>query len=50
LWPENSWPLDFNNFSNREYQIAFIDPEGYPEKSQAYGEVYTSQPLPVLQF
>lgn len=50
LWPENIWELNFNNFSDREYHMAFIDPEGYPEKSQSYGEVYTSKPLPVLQF
>jgi hypothetical protein len=30
--------------------MAFIDPEGYPAKSRAYGKVYTSQPLPVLRF
>ena len=50
LWPENTWAFDFDTFSNREYHIAFVDPRGYPEKSQAYGEVFTSKPLPVLQF
>jgi len=50
FWPKNTWEFDFQDFSARDYDIAFIDPEGYPEKSRAYGEVYTSQPLPVLQF
>jgi len=50
FWPHNQWEFDFENFSESEYHIAFIDPEGYPENSEAYGEVYTSKPLPVLQF
>ena len=50
FWPQKSWAFDFNSFANREYQIAFIDPLGYPEKSQSYSEIYTSQPLPILQF
>jgi hypothetical protein len=50
FWPENNWQFNFQNFSARDYHIAFIDPEGYPAKSRAYGEIYTSQSLPVLQF
>jgi len=50
FWPENNWEFGFEDFSARDYQIAFVDPEGYPAKSEAYGEVYTSQPIPVLQF
>jgi len=50
FWPHKLWEFDFENFSERVYQIAFIDPEGYPENCEAYGEIYTSKPLPVLQF
>ena len=50
FWPDNSWEFDFDNFSARDYQIAFIDPEGYPENSESYSEIYTSKPLLVLQF
>ena len=50
FWPHNSWQFDFENFVEQDYHIAFIDPQGYPEKSEAYGEIYTSKPLPVLQF
>lgn len=50
FWPENTWPLNFENFSDRDYHIAFIDPDGYPDDSESYGEIYTSKPLPVLQF
>jgi len=50
FWPHHQWQFDFENFVDSEYHIAFIDPEGYPENSEAYGEVYTSKPLPVLQF
>ena len=50
FWPDNSWTCEFGNFAAREYQIAFVDPEGYPDNSEAYSEIYTSKPLPVLQF
>ena len=50
FWPNNAWAYDFGSFDAREYHIDFIDPEGYPKNSKAYGEVYTSKPLPVLQF
>ncbi len=50
FWPHNQWELDFKNFDPREYHVKFIDPEGYPEGSDSYGEIYTSKPLPVLQF
>jgi predicted choloylglycine hydrolase len=50
FWPHNEWQFDFHSFSEREYPMAFIDPEGYPENSEAYSEIYTSKPIPVLQF
>ncbi len=50
FWPNHRWQFDFDNFNACEYHIAFIDPEGYPENCEAYSEVYTSKPLPVLQF
>ncbi|MCP3688150.1 MAG: hypothetical protein GY784_07030, partial [Gammaproteobacteria bacterium] len=50
FWPEYSWELDFDHFSDREYVMQFVDPEGYPDKLQAYDEIYTSKPLPILQF
>jgi len=50
FWPENSWSFDFDSFTPGEYHITFTDPEGYPEKSKTYGEIYTSTPLPVLRF
>jgi len=50
FWPHNNWEFDFEDFDERDYHIAFIDPEGYPENSEAYSEIYTSKPLPVLQF
>lgn len=50
FWPHNQWEFEFQNFDTREYQIEFIDPDGFPENCEAYGEIYTSKPLPVLQF
>lgn len=50
FWPEKTWAFDFDWFEPQEYQIDFVDPEGYPKNSRAYGEVYTSKPIPVLQF
>jgi hypothetical protein len=50
FWPHNQWELSFDNFSDREYHVEFIDPDGFPDNSESYGEVYTSKPLPVLQF
>ena len=50
FWPEQSWSFDFASFAAREYRIDFIDPAGYPKNSKAYGEIYTSKPLPVLRF
>ena len=50
FWPENSWQFNFEQFNDQEYHISFVDPQGYPDKSEAYAEVYTSKPLPVLQF
>jgi len=43
-------PCDFANFPERDYHIDFIDPDGYPDNSESYSEIYTSKPLPVLQF
>jgi len=48
LWPEHSWTFDCGKFDDCEYLIDFIDPAGYPDNSQTYGEIYTSKPLPVL--
>ena len=48
LWPEHSWKFGFDKFEDQEYRIDFVDPEGYPAKSQAYADVYTAKPLPVL--
>jgi hypothetical protein len=28
----------------------FVDPEGYPAKSQSYGDIYTAKPLPMLNY
>ena len=50
FWPHNEWQFDFHSFTEREYPVIFVDPEGYPENSEAYGEIYTSKPIPVLQF
>jgi predicted choloylglycine hydrolase len=50
FWPHNEWQFDFHSFTEREYPIVFTDPEGYPENSEAYSEIYTSKPIPVLQF
>ncbi len=50
FWPHNLWHFDFNSFTERSDPIAFVDPEGYPDNSEAYGEIYTSKPIPVLQF
>ena len=50
FWPEQTWDFDFAGFSEREYHITFTDPEGYPNKSEAYADVYTGKPIPVLQF
>jgi predicted choloylglycine hydrolase len=50
FWPHHQWQLDFHCFTDREYPISFVDPEGYPENSESYSEIYTSKPIPVLQF
>ena len=50
FWPHHQWQLDFDHFAAQEYHIEFIDPEGFPEDCEAYSEIYTSKPLPVLQF
>ena len=50
FWPGNTWAFDFDSFCPREFEMAFIDPAGYPKKSQTYGEIYTSKPLPMLSF
>ena len=50
LWPEKTWRFGFNKFDECEYHINFVDPEGYPKKSQTYGEIYTVNPTPVLNF
>lgn len=50
FWPGNTWSFDFDKFAERKYRIHFTDPEGYPEKSQVYGDVYTAKPIPVLNY
>lgn len=50
LWPQHSWSFNFDSFDDCEYRLEFVDPEGYPDESQAYGEVYTTKPLPMLNF
>jgi predicted choloylglycine hydrolase len=48
LWPDHSWSFNFEKFDERKSPINFIDPAGYPAKSETYGEIYTAKPLPVL--
>ncbi len=50
LWPEHSWTFDCNKFDERHHTVNFIDPAGYPAKSEAYGEIYTAKPLPVMNY
>jgi len=50
LWPHNSWRFGFQDFVETEYPMSFVDPEGYPEHSRRYAEVYTSGHLPGLTF
>ncbi len=50
LWPEKTWTFDFKKFDERKYRISFNDPEGYPAKSQTYGEIYTANPIPVMTY
>lgn len=50
FWPEQVWEFNFESFAEQDYHIAFVDPQGYPKKSESYSEIYTSKPIPVLQF
>ena len=50
FWPEHAWNFGFDRFEDSEYRIDFVDPEGYPKKSQTYSEIYTGAPVPALQF
>jgi predicted choloylglycine hydrolase len=50
LWPHHSWRFSFEDFVETEYPMSFVDPQGYPEHSQRYAEVYTSGHLPGLTF
>ena len=50
FWPQHAWHFGFDRFTEQEYRIDFIDPEGYPKQSKAYGEIYTAKPTPVLRF
>jgi predicted choloylglycine hydrolase len=50
FWPGLNWVMDFNNFTDRSITVQFYDPAGYPSNLQAYDEIYTAHPLPVLQF
>ncbi len=49
-WPENSWYYDFSTYFANEYHVTFVDPEGKPPETEAYSEIYTGKPVPVLQF
>lgn len=50
LWPQNQWRFNFENFAETDYQISFVDPEGYSDQSGVYADVYTSNSLPGLAF
>ncbi|MFT5658350.1 MAG: putative choloylglycine hydrolase [Gammaproteobacteria bacterium] len=50
IWPDNEWRFNFDNFLPTDYHINFFDPEGYPDHSNAYAEVYTNNRIPGLQF
>ena len=50
LWPDHSWSFDFDSFDECKLPVNFIDPAGYPAKSETYGEIYTAKPLPVLNY
>ena len=50
IWPENEWRFNFDNFEETEYQLSFIDPEGYPDQTEAYADIYTKNRMPGLQF
>lgn len=50
FWPHHQWSYDFSGFAPAEYHIEFVDPDGFPEDCEAYSEIYTSKPLPMLQF
>ena len=50
IWPTNEWRFNFDNFVETEYHASFIDPEGYPNQSQAYADVHTNNRIPGLQF
>jgi predicted choloylglycine hydrolase len=50
LWPDHSWSFDLDSFDERKYPVDFIDPAGYPAKSETYGVIYTAKPLPVLNY
>jgi predicted choloylglycine hydrolase len=50
LWPEHSWTFDCSKFDERSHTVNFVDPAGYPTKSETYGEIYTAKPLPVMNY
>jgi predicted choloylglycine hydrolase len=50
LWPEHSWTFDCSKFEERSHTVNFYDPAGYPAKSETYGEIYTAQSLPVMNY
>jgi predicted choloylglycine hydrolase len=50
FWPSHSWNFGFEKFRECEHRIDYIDPEGYPKKSQTYSEIYTGAPVPALTF
>lgn len=50
LWPDHEWRFNFQNFIETEYQINFLDPKGFPEQSDFYGEAHTGNRVPGLAF
>lgn len=50
FWPDMTWAFDFHTPIGHEYHATFVDPDGFPSLKKPYDEVYTSKPIPVLQF
>jgi predicted choloylglycine hydrolase len=49
FWPDNSWVYDFSGQADRIFHTQFIDSEGFPEQVQSYDDIYTGNPLPIMQ-
>ena len=50
IWPEHEWRFNFETFQDTKYRISYFDPEGYPEQTEAYADVYTNNCMPGLKF